>query len=909
MAILQKVSISPQMRLDVPDARAIEAFTQNDWKYFLQGVISSKSQIVSGLEVTNYQNIFTVPGVKLQCNNVALIHPEATTQFGGFYVSSGTEPDYSVILNPNTTNFVEIDLTGVGGARDVRAFWDPGANGGKGGEYTDTVDTVINLQLNIKVNVSGFSTGAIPLYKIVTNADGVVTRFTDCRPLLYRLGSGGTSPDPNHEFAFRNEPDMAHARLETAVTATSATPGNAPFKGGDKNLRSMKEWMDVVMTQIKTGFALPYWYMKPNSPSTAGAYQNVAMTLLSGGAWKHLGLASPVTASTSTTLKVQPTSGTHTFVTTASTFQIGSSTYSYGAYNATSGTFSGVSPSASGTPSGTLVTQGARGHLALTGGSTIVRLGQANSTLLAFADVDLTATPALFIILSTDGATVAYSMGDDGVSAIKPKTISATTVNSITVATGGNYKTGSGTLMVRGQSFSYSSYASATGVFLGVSPDPSGLLQSGDLAYQAGGAGLGYYHTSASADVPGTQTGSSDGVERTYWLAYYDGANTIIIRDSELIPGEQIAVGDSTSKQIIEYIGSTGEADNFPVYGVGSIADGTDLTAALRAAFHIIEKPIFDEIVTDTSGTGWASGATIFLPANSRANNAPGQYTVGSGELQVYENGILLRAGYDYLENSSISIQLSRDAYLGTYFRFRISSIGGAGAAAGGGSAGIDLQGVYGNGSTIVTTVGNPVVIDGPSGGKLMHVKGDMAVDGVLDPLGVQLAPVASNPLAAGQIGLWVDSAAKHLMYSRPDGTILPIGQIVETIGGQSQNFARTKVNNSTATIPAGSPVYIASDGSIGLAGADSENTATFFGVTSSSIAPGASGSVIYTGVVSGILAGLGLTTGTYLWLSSTPGGMQTTAPTEAGAHLRIIGIVDGDDLILQQQHNGQIGS
>ena len=100
--ILQKVAFYPQERLDVPDARAVEAYGANDWRYFLSGVVSAKSQIITGFQVTNYQNIFTVPGVKIQCNNVALIHPEATTQFGGFYVSSGAEPDATVQLNPNT---------------------------------------------------------------------------------------------------------------------------------------------------------------------------------------------------------------------------------------------------------------------------------------------------------------------------------------------------------------------------------------------------------------------------------------------------------------------------------------------------------------------------------------------------------------------------------------------------------------------------------------------------------------------------------------------------------------------------------------------------------------------------------------------------------------------------------------
>lgn len=905
--ILQRTALYPQMRLDVPDARAIEAFGQNDWQYFMKGILSSKSMIISGFDISNYQNIFTVPGVLLQTNNVALTHSEATTQAQGFYVSSGTEADVPVILNPLTTNFVELDLAAVNGSMDVRAFWDPGANGGAGGEFTDTVATVINLELNVLVNVSGFSTGRIPLYKIITDANRKVTSVTDCRPMFFRLGTGGTSPDPTNEYSFRNLPDQTHARLETPITATSPTATNAPFQGGDKNIRSLKEWMDVVMTQLKQGFALPYWYAKPGAPSTAGAYQNAAMNILSGGFWKHLGKSSPITATTSTTIKVQPGAA---FTPTASTLKSDNVVYNYATYNSTSGSFSGVSPSPLGVlANGDFVLQGSFGHLQLVGGTTLVRLGQANSTLLAFSDIDLSTLPVLYVILSTDGSTVAYGMGDDGATPIKPQNVTALTTSSITANLGGNYVQAGGKLLIRGQEFTYGSYSSGTGVFLNVTPDPSGIVQVNDTIYQSTATNTGYYHTSSTANVPGTINGISEGVERTFWIAYYDGGNNIIIRDSELVPGEQVAVGDDTSAQLLAYVGSTGRADNFPVYGVGSITDGTNLTAAIKAAFNIIEKPIYDEIIVDSGGTGWPANTTLFLPVNSRSNNAPGQYSIGTGELLVYENGILMRPTYDYTEFTSNSIKLSRDVYAGSYIRFRVASIGGAGAAAGGGSAGLDLQGAYANGSAIVVASANPVVIDGPVGQKLLHVKGDVQIDGLLDPTGLELTPQAASPIPMGKVGFWVENSANRMIYSRTDGSHLAVGDILESFGGEIQYFAKTKSNTTGATIPAGAPVYLKTDGTIGLADADVEAAATFYGITLTSIASGSAGKVIYTGTIPGILSGLGLTSGTYLWLNNIPGGMSTNPPTTPGSHLRIIGIVDGNDLVLQPQHNGQVGS
>lgn len=173
-------------------------------------------------------------------------------------------------------------------------------------------------------------------------------------------------------------------------------------------------------------------------------------------------------------------------------------------------------------------------------------------------------------------------------------------------------------------------------------------------------------------------------------------------------------------------------------------------------------------------------------------------------------------------------------------------------------------------------------------------------------PKGIGFTQSISNPIPVNYTGLWSDSAGK-LQIAAVDGTVVPLQVIVEAVGGQSQNFSRTKANNTGATIPAGTAVYLAGDGSIGLADANDEYTATFFGITAATIPTGTSGPVIYTGVVSGVLAGLGLNTGIYLWLSATPGALQIGPPTATGSHLRIVGIVDGNDLILQPQHNGQL--
>src|SRR5271165_6856400 len=107
MAVLQRVSLNPNERLDIPDARALEGFGLNDWRFFLQGVFTATNYVVAGFEVTDYANIFLVPGFTVKLSDVALLFPEATTQAAGFYVSSGQEADAVVSLSASATNYVE----------------------------------------------------------------------------------------------------------------------------------------------------------------------------------------------------------------------------------------------------------------------------------------------------------------------------------------------------------------------------------------------------------------------------------------------------------------------------------------------------------------------------------------------------------------------------------------------------------------------------------------------------------------------------------------------------------------------------------------------------------------------------------------------------------------------------------
>jgi hypothetical protein len=106
-----------------------------------------------------------------------------------------------------------------------------------------------------------------------------------------------------------------------------------------------------------------------------------------------------------------------------------------------------------------------------------------------------------------------------------------------------------------------------------------------------------------------------------------------------------------------------------------------------------------------------------------------------------------------------------------------------------------------------------------------------------------------------------------------------------------------TQVQNATgSSIPKGSVVYISgANGNnplISLADADFEATSSkTIGITSETIANGARGKVVESGILTGVNTSTA-TIGQSVWLSSTPGGFVFGAPPAKPAHGVYLGVV-----------------
>lgn len=276
MAVLGRLLLGSAERLDLPDLLSIDSFTAADFKYLIQSFIGSdKPFILKGFDIIQPQDSIGTESISIQVADSVAYYPDAGA--GSFYYglpegSTGTEalvPE----LRKNATNFVYLTFSTFDSARDSRAFWDPDQNGGDGGEFSQDVNTESVLSVEVNVSVSTFPENVIPIAK-VTVGPSVIESIQDCRDLMFRLGTGGVDPDPFNSFDFRDDPSSAYSRTEPASTMTSSLDPN-PFQGGDKNLFTLKEWMDVVMTRIKQMSGDTYWYAQEGS---AGSGPNISDT-------------------------------------------------------------------------------------------------------------------------------------------------------------------------------------------------------------------------------------------------------------------------------------------------------------------------------------------------------------------------------------------------------------------------------------------------------------------------------------------------------------------------------------------------------------------------------------------------------------------------------------------------------
>lgn len=285
MAVLGRVLLNSAERIDLPDLLSIDSYAAGDWRYFLQSLVgTSKPYILSGFDIIDPGSAIGLPTCSFRVADSIVYFPQAAAGpfFHGLPEGNSAAEPLTPQLRTNTTNYVYLTLSTFDTSVDARALWDPDRNGGLGGEFTQEMNTESVIQAQLGISTGSFPVNTVPLAIIVVGPS-VITSITDARDLMFRLGTGGIAPDPQANFTFPSLPDASYARQEPDGTITSISNPN-PFQGGDKNIKTLKQWMDAVMTKLKELGGTSYWYEDTVTFSLIKFFHDALAT-----AWKSKG--------------------------------------------------------------------------------------------------------------------------------------------------------------------------------------------------------------------------------------------------------------------------------------------------------------------------------------------------------------------------------------------------------------------------------------------------------------------------------------------------------------------------------------------------------------------------------------------------------------------------------------------
>lgn len=287
MAVLGRLLVSSAERLDLPDFLAIDSYTQGDFKYLMKSFVGNdKPFILKGFDVINPENAIGTQNISIKVAESVAYYPGSMAGPFFYGLEEGNIQAAPLVpeLRKNSTNYVYLVLSTKEAAKDTRAFWDPDKNNGEGGEFTQDVNTQTLLSAVVNVSVSSFPDNTIPVCKVVVGPN-FIESIEDARDLMFRLGSGGLAPDPLHKYNFRQDPSSAFARKEPSTKMISPLDPN-PFFGGDKNIQTLKEWMDVVMTKLAELGGTAYWYEDTGTFNVINTFKDaLATSIKSKGSW------------------------------------------------------------------------------------------------------------------------------------------------------------------------------------------------------------------------------------------------------------------------------------------------------------------------------------------------------------------------------------------------------------------------------------------------------------------------------------------------------------------------------------------------------------------------------------------------------------------------------------------------
>lgn len=287
MSVQRQLNVLGQMRIDAAHIRSIESSIAKDFDLLAGNIVAGKhSYVVRGLTIpVNGVGTVTADRLVLRVAGATLIHPTASDPAAFFAIPdseqnqplSSTNEKVEGAFTANSVNYVGLDLIRIAdpNSYDTVKFLDADTEE----EAAKTIPLGRILDYRIVISPQSFSVQPhlLPIAKVTTDASNVVTKIEDARPLLFRLGSGGDSPNSQNRFDWGS-------RLDNRTSTSDASTD--PFTLGDRSIRSQKDWMDAVMTRLWELGGGPSWF-SPSSdrdikvaygPPLIGGWGNVSLT-------------------------------------------------------------------------------------------------------------------------------------------------------------------------------------------------------------------------------------------------------------------------------------------------------------------------------------------------------------------------------------------------------------------------------------------------------------------------------------------------------------------------------------------------------------------------------------------------------------------------------------------------------
>lgn len=293
MAVKRSLNIVNQQRIDVPHLRALESAVRNDFDELLDAFVLGEDQsyILRGFEINMVGAVgASANGLQLVVEDSSIFHGKSSYSGTFLSVPSGTDNE---ILNstvnekvdgsftPSALNYVGLELErSVDDSTLSQAYiWNPSTQN----EITKTLPFAQTFNYKIVITSSIFASNILPLAIIETDSSNNVISVIDRRPMMFRLGTAGLdSPNPNYDYPWDNH---SEGRTENHWQSSSST---SPFRGGDKQIMSLKEWMNAIMTEIKLIKGTPHWYDLTSNLSIDDLFADLANLKMTGrGSFFH----------------------------------------------------------------------------------------------------------------------------------------------------------------------------------------------------------------------------------------------------------------------------------------------------------------------------------------------------------------------------------------------------------------------------------------------------------------------------------------------------------------------------------------------------------------------------------------------------------------------------------------------